>query len=125
MMSPKSGATFWTLMLGSTFLGFIPVEAEQLPRRGDDYRRYCERRRIGYIPALVTRAAAQSAFIADPPARALSFDTARRSAGLAGAEADLDRIIGMWSDSVRTTGKAGISAFLPGCITRIPGRKLL
>jgi protein-S-isoprenylcysteine O-methyltransferase Ste14 len=44
IVHPNLAQLFWTLMLGSTFLVFIPVEEEQLlEARGDDYRRYCER----------------------------------------------------------------------------------
>lgn len=43
VVHPNAGQLLWTLLLGGTFIGYIPVEeAELLEARGDDYRRYCE-----------------------------------------------------------------------------------
>ena len=40
---PNAGQLLWTLLLGGTFISYIPVEeAELLEARGDEYRRYCE-----------------------------------------------------------------------------------
>ncbi len=44
LIHPHMGQLFWALMLGGTFIAFIPVEeAQLLSARGDDYRRYAER----------------------------------------------------------------------------------
>ncbi len=41
---PTAAQLLWTLMVGATFIGFIPrEEAQLLEARGDEYRRYCER----------------------------------------------------------------------------------
>jgi protein-S-isoprenylcysteine O-methyltransferase Ste14 len=41
---PTAGQLLWTLMVGATFIGFIPLEeAQLLEARGDEYRLYCER----------------------------------------------------------------------------------
>lgn len=41
---PNAAQLLWTLLLGATFVGFIPFEeAQLLAARGDEYRRYCER----------------------------------------------------------------------------------
>lgn len=38
---PNAGQLLWTLLFGSTFIAFIPVEeAQMIAARGDDYRRY-------------------------------------------------------------------------------------
>lgn len=44
VMHPNAGQLLWSLLLGATFIGYIPVEeAELLEARGEEYRRYCER----------------------------------------------------------------------------------
>jgi protein-S-isoprenylcysteine O-methyltransferase Ste14 len=41
---PNAGQLLWTVMLGLSFVLFIPLEEKQLlAARGDEYRRYCER----------------------------------------------------------------------------------
>lgn len=41
---PNAGQLLWTIMLGASFIGFIPLEeAQLLEARGDEYRGYCER----------------------------------------------------------------------------------
>jgi protein-S-isoprenylcysteine O-methyltransferase Ste14 len=43
---PNAGQLLWTIMLGISFVAFIPIEeAQLLAARGDEYRRYCERTR--------------------------------------------------------------------------------
>ncbi len=43
VIHPNAGQLFWTVMLGATFVGFIPIEEKLLlEARGDEYRRYCE-----------------------------------------------------------------------------------
>jgi protein-S-isoprenylcysteine O-methyltransferase Ste14 len=38
---PTMAQLFWTLLIGATFIAFIPVEeAQMIAARGDDYRRY-------------------------------------------------------------------------------------
>jgi protein-S-isoprenylcysteine O-methyltransferase Ste14 len=40
-LHPHVGQLFWTLLIGATFVAFIPVEeAQMIAARGDDYRRY-------------------------------------------------------------------------------------
>ena len=40
-LHPHLGQLFWTLLIGTTFIAFIPVEeAQMISARGDDYRRY-------------------------------------------------------------------------------------
>ncbi|MBP1610226.1 MAG: Phospholipid methyltransferase [Acidobacteria bacterium] len=40
-LHPNMGQVFWTLLIGATFIAFIPVEeAQMIAARGDDYRRY-------------------------------------------------------------------------------------
>ena len=40
-LHPHMGQLLWTLLIGATFVAFIPVEEAQMIRaRGDDYRRY-------------------------------------------------------------------------------------
>jgi protein-S-isoprenylcysteine O-methyltransferase Ste14 len=40
-LHPHAGQLLWTLLLGATFVAFIPVEeAQMIAARGDDYRRY-------------------------------------------------------------------------------------
>lgn len=40
---PNVGQLFWTLLLGSTFIAFIPVEeAQMIAARGEDYRQYMQ-----------------------------------------------------------------------------------
>ena len=41
ILHPNMGQLIWTLMIGATFILFIPVEeAQMIAARGDDYRRY-------------------------------------------------------------------------------------
>jgi len=41
VLHPNMGQLLWTLMIGGTFILFIPVEeAQMIAGRGDDYRRY-------------------------------------------------------------------------------------
>jgi protein-S-isoprenylcysteine O-methyltransferase Ste14 len=41
LVHPNAGQLLWTLMLGASFVAFIPVEeAQLLEARGDEYRRY-------------------------------------------------------------------------------------
>ncbi len=41
---PNAGQLLWSILLGATFIGYIPVEERLLlEARGDEYRRYCER----------------------------------------------------------------------------------
>ncbi len=41
ILHPHAGQLFWTFLIGTTFIAFIPVEEGQmLAARGDDYRRY-------------------------------------------------------------------------------------
>ena len=43
-LHPHMGQLLWTLLIGGTFIAFIPVEeAQMIAARGDDYRRYMER----------------------------------------------------------------------------------
>jgi protein-S-isoprenylcysteine O-methyltransferase Ste14 len=43
VVHPNAGQLLWTLLLGGTFISYIPVEeAELLEARGDEYCRYCE-----------------------------------------------------------------------------------
>ena len=40
-LHPHAAQLFWTLLVGATFVAFIPVEeAQMISARGDDYRRY-------------------------------------------------------------------------------------
>jgi protein-S-isoprenylcysteine O-methyltransferase Ste14 len=40
---PNPAQLFWTLLIGATFVAFIPVEEAQMTAaRGDDYRHYME-----------------------------------------------------------------------------------
>ena len=40
-LHPHMGQFFWTLLIGATFIAFIPMEeAQMIAARGDDYRRY-------------------------------------------------------------------------------------
>jgi protein-S-isoprenylcysteine O-methyltransferase Ste14 len=44
LIHPHIGQLFWTLLIGATFVAYIPVEeAQMIAARGDDYRRYMER----------------------------------------------------------------------------------
>ena len=44
LVHPNAGQLLWVLMIGTTFVGFIPVEeAQLLSARGDAYRTYMER----------------------------------------------------------------------------------
>jgi protein-S-isoprenylcysteine O-methyltransferase Ste14 len=43
---PNAAQLLWTIMLGVSFIAFIPAEeARLLAARGEEYRRYCERTR--------------------------------------------------------------------------------
>jgi protein-S-isoprenylcysteine O-methyltransferase Ste14 len=43
VIHPNAAQLLWTLMLGASFIGFIPVEeAQMLEARGDEYRQYCK-----------------------------------------------------------------------------------
>lgn len=53
LIHPTSSQLFWILLLGATFVGFIPVEESQLLRaRGDDYRAYMAKTRWRIIPGI-------------------------------------------------------------------------
>jgi protein-S-isoprenylcysteine O-methyltransferase Ste14 len=44
LIHPHMGQLLWTLLIGATFVTYIPVEeAQMIAARGDDYRRYMER----------------------------------------------------------------------------------
>jgi protein-S-isoprenylcysteine O-methyltransferase Ste14 len=44
LLHPNTGQLLWTLLLGSTFIAFIPIEeAQMIAAWGDDYRRYMQR----------------------------------------------------------------------------------
>jgi protein-S-isoprenylcysteine O-methyltransferase Ste14 len=46
LIHPQAGQLLWVLMLGATFVAFIPVEeAQMLAARGDAYRQYMQRTR--------------------------------------------------------------------------------
>lgn len=43
VIHPNAAQLLWSLMLGASFIGFIPYEEKLLlEARGDEYRRYCE-----------------------------------------------------------------------------------
>lgn len=44
IIHPNMGQLLWTLLIGATFIAFIPMEeAQMIAARGDDYKRYMER----------------------------------------------------------------------------------
>ncbi len=44
LIHPNMAQMFWAVLIGITFIGFVPIEeAQLLDARGDDYRRYQER----------------------------------------------------------------------------------
>ena len=46
VMHPNAAQLLWTIMLGASFVGFIPMEeAQLLASRGDEYRDYCRQTR--------------------------------------------------------------------------------
>ena len=43
LIHPNLAQVFWPVLIGITFIGFVPIEeARLLDARGDDYRRYQE-----------------------------------------------------------------------------------
>ncbi len=44
VVHPNAGQLLWSILLGATFIGYIPVEERLLlEARGNEYRRYCKR----------------------------------------------------------------------------------
>lgn len=44
LINPQMGQLLWTLLIGATFISFIPAEeAQMMKARGDEYRQYRER----------------------------------------------------------------------------------
>lgn len=53
LINPNTSQLFWIILLGATFIAFIPVEEAQLIRaRGDDYREYMKKTPWRLIPGV-------------------------------------------------------------------------